>query len=130
MSLKHTWSTQIKNDAGAAVTTDAPLVILGEAEVNFYVEVAASGTEEIDVAVTVADIQSGFLSSDKAVTIDTNASNGAGGQEIELTANKAFAWNTQMTFANPFTPNITKIFVHNNGATTAKVRGGFLVESP
>jgi hypothetical protein len=94
------------------------------------VEVAASGTAEIDIAITVADIQSGFISSDKDVTIDTNATNGAGGQEITITANKAFAWHTGLTFANPFTPDITKIFVHNLGATTAKVRGGFLVEAP
>lgn len=128
MSLKHTWTTQIKNDAGAAVTTDLPLVILGEAEINFYVECAGSGgSQEIDVTVDVSEIKSAFLSSDKDVEIDTNATDGTGGQVITLTANKAFAWNNQMTFANPFTPDITKIFVHNAGTTTAKVRGGFLV---
>jgi len=127
MALKHTWTTQIKNDAGAAVTTDLPVVIQGEAEINFYVECAASGTQQIDVAVDVSEIKSAFISSDKDVEIDTNATNGAGGQTITLAANKAFAWNNQMTFVNPFTPDITAIYVHNAGLTTAKVRGGFLV---
>ena len=73
MALKHTWTQQIKNDAGAAVASDNPLVILGEAEENFYAEVGPTDTVEIDLVVDVSEIRSGFLFSSLPVTISTNA---------------------------------------------------------
>ena len=127
MSLKHTWTTTIKNDAGGAVTSDNPLVLTGESETNFYVDVAATSVVIVEVAVDVSNIISGFLTSDKDITIFTNDATGATGQTITLLANKAFAWNNTMTFTNPFTVDITKFYCDNDpGATLAKVRGGFL----
>jgi hypothetical protein len=127
MPLKHTWSTSIKNDAGASVTTDAPLILTGESETNFYVDVAPTSVVIVEVAVDVSNIVSGFLSSDKDLTVFTNDATGATGQVITLTANKAFAWNNTMTFTNPFTVDITAFYCDNDpGATLAKVRGGFL----
>lgn len=132
MSLKHTWAQSIKNDAGASVAVDSPQVILGEAEVNFYVEAAATDTVEVDVTIDVSEIKSGFLFSDKAVTVKTNAVDAAGGQTIELAAGKAFAWNTGSTGSCPFTPDITKFYIHNAATegAAAKVRGGFLIGTP
>jgi hypothetical protein len=59
--------------------------------------------------------------SDKDVTLFTNASDGDGGNTISLFANVPFIWNTDSPFANPFTTNITQIWIRNDGASTATV---------
>lgn len=132
-NLKHTWQTSIKNDSGAAVMADAPLIIQGNAEVNgSEVVTAGASNVEIDCTVTVAKIVSGFISSTQDVTVHTNATDGTGGQTIALTANKALAWNNASPGmgACPFTPNITKFYVNNAGSKDATVRFGFLLQAP
>ncbi len=125
--IKHTWQTTIKNDSGSAVATDTPLVLVGDAEANFAGQVASGQTMEIDVTIPVAKIVSGFVYSDQAVTVNTNAADATGGQSIALSAKKSFGWNNTMVASNPFTPTITKIFIINSGTSTANVRGGFLL---
>jgi len=127
-NLKHTWNTSIKNDSGSPVVTDAPLTITGDAETNWAVQVPAGETAEVDAPITVADIKSAFISSNVAVDVKTNAVDASGGQTINVAAGRAVAWNNQMTTVNPFTPNITKFFIHNGGTTLASVRGGFLLQ--
>jgi len=127
-SIKHTWTKSIKNDSGAAVVADPPLVVIGTAEHNFEVQVPAGETDEIDMPVTVSKIVSAFVSSTQPGTISTNAADGTGGQVITFTApTKAVTWNNTEITACPFTPNITKFFCHNTGTTTATFRGGFLL---
>jgi hypothetical protein len=126
-NLKHTWSTSIKNDSGTAVLADPPLVIVGDAESNFSTIVAAGETAEVDIPITVANIQSGFITATKDVTVKTNAADASGGQTIVVPAGKSVAWNNTQTTVNPFTPNITKFFIHNAGSLASTVRGGFLL---
>jgi len=127
--IKHTWTTSIKNDSGAAVVADPPLVCLGTAEHNFEIQVAAGATEEVDMPVTVADIVSGFLSSTQPGTVKTNAADAAGGQTFTFVSpTKAVTWNNALATACPFTPNITKFFCHNTGSVAATFRGGFLMQ--
>src|SRR6266478_5253179 len=114
--LKHTWTTNIKNDSGTAVVADAALIVPGNAESNFSVLVDSSATEEVDLIVPVAAIQSGFITCTKApMTIHTNAADGTGGQTIVLTVGRTFSWNNQQATTNPFTPDITKFFITNTG---------------
>lgn len=129
MSLTHTWSNTIKNDSGASVLADPSLILTGDAEVNFAVDVLAGTTTQIVQPVTVAAIVSGFISSDQAVTVKTN-SNTTPVQTFSLAAKVALSWNNTLpaSSTNPFTTNITQFFVTNAGATTAKVRGGFLLQ--
>lgn len=126
-NLKHTWTNNIKNDSGAAVLADPPLVIVGDAESNFSSVVAPGETAEIDCPVTVAKIQSGFITATKDVTVHTNAADGTGGQTFSVPTGKSVAWNNTMAAANPFTVNITKFFITNAGVAAATVRGGFLL---
>src|SRR5882724_800854 len=116
-NLKHTWSTSIKNDSGSPVVADPPLIVQGDAESNFSVVVDPAQTVEIDLVVPVVKIQSGFITSNQAVEVFTNAADATGGQHISLAANKAVAWNNQMSTVNPFTPTITKFFITNNGTS-------------
>jgi hypothetical protein len=137
MSVKHTWTTSIKNDSGAAVVTDNPVVIIGPSEVNFSVAVAPLTTVEVDdCPVTVADIASGFVTTDKAVAIKTNSST-TPSQTINLqdkaTGNvNTLSYNDQMpvSVTNPFTTNVTKWYIVNSSSTnTANVRGGFILSA-
>jgi len=127
-NVKHTWTTSIKNDSGTAVVADPPLVITADAEVNWAVQVPAGEVAEVDAPITVANIKSAFITSNQPVTVDTNATDGTGGQVIPIAAGKSVAWNNQMTTVCPFTPDITKFFIHNTGTALATVRGGFLVQ--
>ncbi len=127
-ALKHTWSTSIKNDSGTAVVNEAAVVITGDDEVNFSESLPVAADKiEIPIAVTVAKIKSAYVTSSQAATIYTNSDTGAGGQVIELEANKSVAWHDGMESACPFTPDITTVFVKNNGAAVAVIKGGFLL---
>src|SRR6266542_3625552 len=126
--LKHTWQKIIKNDSGASAIDDSQ-VITGSNEFNQKVTVPAGATVEVDCGtITVADIVSFFFTADQPVTIDTNAVDAAGGQEISLsTANRAYAWSSNEPTSNPLTDDITKIFVTNDSSKDATFRAGFLL---
>lgn len=124
-NLKHTWSTSIKNDSGAAVVADPPVIVPFDDESNGSVKIPTGETAEVDVIVDVSTIQSAFITSDKDVTVKTNAVDAAGGQTIEILAGKSANWNVFMSTANPFTPDITKMFIHNASGAVATVRWGF-----
>ncbi len=128
MALKtHQWGQTLIDASGVAVVPQSTQTISGDVEANFLVDVPPSSTVQVDLAVTVADIQSGYIVSDKDLTVNTNAANAAGGQSIVLVANIPFLWNTAKGGSNPFTPNITKFYCINASSTdTARVRGGFL----
>ncbi|SRR6266481_6444896 len=137
MSVKQTWTTSIKNDSGATVVTDPSVIISGPAEGNFSVTVPPLTTVEVDdCPVTVADIASGFITTDKAVTVKTN-SNSTPIQTFSLQTQgvgniNTVSYNNTMpvTVTNPFTTNITKWFVTNASSTlTANVRGGFIFKA-
>lgn len=127
-NVKHTWQQTIKNDSGAAVVADPPMVITADAEANFSVLIDPGTTAEIDLAVDVTKIQSGFLTCSQAADVFTNSADGTGGQHIVMTAGISVCWNKNMPTACPFTPTITKFFVKNNGAVAATARGGFLLQ--
>ena len=127
-NVKHTWTTSIKNDSGSAVVSDPPLVLTADAEENFAVQIPPGETAEVDIAITVDDIVSAFIAADHDVAVSTNAADHSGGQLINVPANQSVSWHNQMKTTNPFTPDITKLFIHNAGTAIAKVRGGFLLQ--
>jgi hypothetical protein len=127
-NLKHTWKTIVTNGYGSSLIADPPLDLAGDAETNFGVVVAPGQTAEIDAPVIVANIVSAFIKSNQAVEVFTNAADGSGGQHISVPAGRSVSWNNQMGIANPFTPNITKFYVTNNGTAPATVYAGFLLQ--
>lgn len=129
-NLKQTWQTSIKNDSGAAVVADPPLVITYKDEVNFCVIIPPTETAEIDKAVTVANIQSAFITGNQPCDVYTNSADGTGGQHLVLDPNgnpkvPSIFWHVGMGTPNPFTPDITKFYVKNNGTANAVVRASF-----
>src|SRR5689334_21758292 len=130
-NIKHTCTFAVKNDSGAAVTPNPPLVITGDAEANFAQVLNAGETNvEVDITVTAGKILSGFVNSTQACTMYTNSTTGSGGQVITLQANVSVSWNNSMATPCPFTPTITKFFLNNPSGTTATERGGFLLQTP
>ena len=127
MSIKHTWSTSVKNDAGANVIADVD-VLTATAEENFSIVVPAGTTGEVDLAIDVSQIVSFFVESTVAVTLHTNTTP-AGAQDFSLAAKKALGWNANDAVnANPLTTNVTKLYFVNSGASSATVVGGFLLD--
>jgi hypothetical protein len=129
-NLKHVWATTIKNDSGAAVVADPPLVVIFNAEENFCVQIPAGETAEIDCAVDVTKIKSAFITCTQSADVYTNDGTGSTGQHIVLVVGGASPvpsvyWHNGMITANPFTPAITKFFIKNNGTVAATARGGF-----
>lgn len=125
--IKHTWTTSVKNDSGAAVLADAQ-VITGTNEFNQGIQVAPASTSEMDCgSLPFAKMISLFLNCDQAVSVFTNAADGTGGQVIALSANKAWDWNNTLPTSNPVTANITKIYVTNSGTKVANFRAAFLM---
>jgi hypothetical protein len=112
---------------------DPPLLVIGDYGVEVELAVSPGATNvEIDVGViTFAKIASFIMNADKgALSVYTNATDGTGGQHFALAANNSLSWNnTQTTFANPITANITKFFLNNAGSVIATFRAGFALNS-
>jgi hypothetical protein len=71
-------------------------------------------------AFTTAGLQSIFLVADQDCTIETN-SGSSPGNTIALKAGRPFAWNkSDGYFTNPFTTNVTSLFVTCTPATVLK----------
>ena len=110
--LTHQWTTSIKNDTGTAVVPGSTVTISGDSEFNEKISLTYGQTAEIDCgALAFADMVSLFMVCNGNVSVNTNASDGAGGQTILVSKNSAYAWNNTQPVANPITANITKIFV-------------------
>jgi|SRR5581483_1311951 len=118
---KHTWSFSVKSDAGSGPVDT--LIVSAPTEVNVgnsgvsTCQVGVQDVVEVDIAVTIANVQSFFMESDTDVRVRTNSET-VPAQEFNLLAKKALGWNNADLphgFANPLTTNITKLFIYNLG---------------
>lgn len=128
MALTQTWTLGVKNDSSSTVVADQ-YIYTGDAESNFNIAVPAGTTGAVVLAVTVANIVSFYVRSDQAVTFNTNSST-TPIQTFALAASIALAWNSGSNpnlGSNPLTTNLTTLYFVNAGATTATVKGGFLL---
>lgn len=126
--LQHQWATVVKDEFGSQTLNDLQTIV-GSNKFVEKVTVPAGATVEIDCGtLDFSKFVSLFFSCDKAVTMDTNALGGSGGQSIALAANKAYGWNNLMPTVNPITVNITKIFVTNAGIADATFKADILLD--
>lgn len=132
---KHTWSTSVKTDAGSGPTSS--IALYGSAEQNIGanvlgaagLQVGIADVEEVDLAITVANLVSWYILSTEDCRVRIN-SELVPVQEFTLTGGKALAWNNAsipQPSANPLTVNITKLFFFNKGGKIASVTAGFLL---
>jgi len=121
MSFTHTVVTGYSTGTEGQLTSGA-VSITADSQRDFHGSIAGSPTVnvEVDWAITVANLKSILLLSDKALTIYTNAaSTGAPQDTIALAAGVAVVWNGGAAL---FAGNVTKLFVTVTGAAAANLK--------
>jgi len=121
----HTVGVTYKNDAGTITSTTDSYV--DDAEINVDEAILnAAVNQQINVALTIANLKSMVLFSDQNLTLKTN--NASPGQDvINLVAGKQIVWNVDHIEAKPFSGNVTAFFVTNSSGKTANLKFRALV---
>lgn len=85
-------------------------------------ETIAAGTDTlVNIAFPYANVKAYYLYSTTAATIETNATDAAGGQTISLAAGVPLIWVTAGAGSNVFSANVTKMYVTNVADTVLTV---------
>ena len=84
---------------------------------------AANANTQYPISIDVTALKSIFLYTDGDLLVTTNAQNGAGGQNFNLTSGVPFFWNDTSGIDNPLTPDITDFWWHNAGNAAVNVYG-------
>lgn len=93
--------------------TQGTSTVSGDAEAKIDMTMPASQTNILyNIAFTYANIKSFALYCAAACTVKTNSS-GAPDNTIAIPAGYNICWDTSSIFANPFTADVTKIYVTN-----------------
>jgi hypothetical protein len=134
MASQHAWTLTVKPSGLPALPADAASTITGDFSVDIDETVLAGATTQVfSGSINHTQIISYVLHSTQvSTTINTNSSNGAGGQTFALNADKAQGWNntTMPGITNPVTTDITGIWVVNAATKDTVFRGSFLVSIP
>lgn len=72
--------------------------------------------------IDVSQVVACYLASDKAVTLETNATDATGGNTITLAADVPYMWNTGSPDTLKLTADVTKIYVSNASGSAATVQ--------
>jgi len=90
----------------------------GTEEQNVDVEISASTTnEQLNFAITLANLKSAMLYADNPVALKTN-STGSPQETITLGPGQEIAWQTGDPGSAPFAGNVTTVFATNSSTTT------------
>ena len=114
--LTRTWQ-----DAGNESVTQQE-TITADGETNLDVAVPDSSTDlQANLAVDISELQSFYMSSDRDLTVKTNSS-GTPDDTIALKANKPLIWTPNCGFSNPFSADLTALFLTNASGTDATLQ--------
>lgn len=93
----------------------------GTGETNIVdTTIADSVTDQLEtISIDVSLIQSIYIHSTQAITLETNAIDATGGNTLLLLANDPYVWYTGSLFTNLLTEDITKIYLTNASGSTA-----------
>lgn len=101
----------------------------GNGETNRNVAAPAATVTEVDVDFAFADLKRVLVISDKDFSLKTNSS-GSPADTIAIKAGKPFVWEADTGyFDNPFTVDVTSIFIDNGAGAVANVQMYFLVNA-
>jgi hypothetical protein len=113
--ITHTVTLQWQGLAGGGLS--ASVAKSAGAELNQILAIVAeTNDQEFDLDFLYANLVSIYMLATQDLTIETNAADATGGNTIALKAGVPFWWAKDSGVANPFTANVTKIFVSNAGA--------------
>lgn len=107
--------------SGESITKSVTVTADGEHNVDVTVN-AATTDKQVDIALDVSEIQSLYISSDKDITIETNAVNAAGGNTLTVGADEPMVWYAGCGLTNPLTADVTVMYITNAGASAATVK--------
>lgn len=129
MAFTHTTRTQWTSPNGG-VNIAASVSETGDAEQNRSLAIEAStADQEFDLDFAYADLQSIYMLASVDMTVETNADDHAGGDIISLVANVPYSWTVSSGVANPFTADVTKIFVSPDSAAASTLEIRILYNS-
>jgi hypothetical protein len=132
MAITHAYSNRVTIPGLPSLPADPPLNILGNYETTIDEVCNATATTEIDIGtVAFTSLVSLVFNSTGPCVINTNAVPiGTVGQTFTLAASKTFFWNNALdpvSFPNPLTKNVSKLYIVNAGANSLTFRGGILL---
>lgn len=73
----------------------------------------------VNLTFTLSALKSFYFLSDKALTLETNATDHTGGDSIAIQANVPLVWQSGGYYSNPFSQNVTKFYLTNTSGGTA-----------
>lgn len=122
MSVTHRHTRSFSRSGVASVAYDKDVV--GDLEINIEDLTVPAGTADMEVIVPidVSELKSLFMSSDKALTVETNNPGGGSGvpdDTISLPANQPCVWAEGDPWDRPLTADVTKLWLTNAGEEDA-----------
>lgn len=121
MAFTHTIQ---RNWVGNGTSKTSSVDYSGDTQVSLDASVPDSqpDTEEV-IAFSVASnkLQSIYIHSDQAITVEFNTTAGGGGS-ITLVANTPYIWHTGSYFTNLITADVTTTYWTNASGSTANIR--------
>lgn len=117
MAATHNLGT---NWSGGGLSLSASNSYSGTGESNIVDETVADSVtdQEITITIDVSAIQSIYILSDQALTVETN-NGGAPVDTITLVANTPYIWHTGSYFTNLLATDVTALFLTNASGSTA-----------
>lgn len=89
---------------------------------------AATTNQQIIIAFTMAALKSVLIKASSACTLKTN-STGSPDNTFSLDSDSGIIWNNQMTSANPFTANVTTMYITTPAGVSVELDIYALVDS-
>jgi hypothetical protein len=120
MAFSHvvTWTIQ----GGSNVVTSSE-TYSGTARSSLEETITTGSTDTlITFAIDVSEIASIIIVSDQAIKLETNATDHAGGNEIDLKADVPYVWTTDSYDACLLTADVTKLYITNASGSTATLK--------
>lgn len=114
MAITHTFAPSYRTGSGSVSLPSE--TITGDQEINTEVQIPANTTDyEVNIDFPHAAVLAAVLKSDKAVTVETNATDATGGDTVALAANKARFYRSGVDPAGAkiFTADVTKFYITN-----------------
>lgn len=119
MSISHkkTWTHEVGNN-----TISYQRSFSADQEINTEISVPDSSTDlQVVMGVDISEIKSAFVVSDQDVTIETNDGT-TPADTFAMNANRPLDWDDESPVSNPFSADITGLYITNASGSAATVR--------
>jgi hypothetical protein len=93
----------------------------GSGDISIQETIAVGTDTLVNIAVDVSAVKLCFIWSDRAITIETNATDASGGNTLTLVANVPYVWTTDSYNTFKLTADVTKMYVTNASGGSAQL---------